>query len=135
MQRNIPRSIGAVLAGFLLIALLGFITDTVLQTIAVLPATGGVRFTDGQSLLALSYHLGFVILGSYVTARLAPYRQLAHSIALGALGAGFSALGLFAIIAGDLAPAWYGWALVLLSVPVCWIGGKLFLLQRAKAAS
>lgn len=126
-MRNAMKSIGAVLAGFILIALLGFVADTALQSIGVLPVTGTVRFSDMHALLALSYHLAFVLVGSYVAARLAPSHSIAHSISLGALGVVFSALGLIAIIAGDLAPAWYGWSLVLLSLPMCWLGGRLFI--------
>jgi hypothetical protein len=124
------RSVLAVLAGFFLIGLLGFLADTLLQSLGVLPETGTMRFEDWQSLLALSYHLIFVLTGGYVTARLAPDGPIAHAIALGILGVVFSVLGLIAIISGDLAPAWYGWALIIFSIPVTWAGGKLFTLQQ-----
>ena len=120
------RSILAVLAGFFLIGLLGFITDTILQQLGVLPVTGTLRFKDEQSLMALIYHLLFAVAGGYVTARLAPDRPIAHAVALGMMGVLISIAGLFAIIQGDLAPAWYDWALIILSIPVTWLGGRLF---------
>jgi hypothetical protein len=126
MQTNTLRSVGAVLAGFVLIGLLGFVTDSALQAAGVLPVTGTVKFEPKHALLALSYHLVSGVIGGYVTARLAPSRPVAHAVALGVAGIVFSGLGLIAIVTGDLAPAWYGWALVLLSVPITWLGGRPF---------
>jgi hypothetical protein len=126
------RSILAVVAGFVLIGLLGFVMDTLLQQAGVFPETGIVKFEDWQSALALSYHLLFTLAGAYLTAWLAPDRPVAHAIALGIAGILFSILGLIAIVSGDLSPVWYGWALILLSVPVTWAGGKLFLQRQMK---
>jgi hypothetical protein len=105
--------------------LLGFVTDTILQQLGILPIPTEQKFEPGHSLLALSYHLLFVILGGFVTARLAPDRPIVHAITLGILGIVFSTLGLIAIITQELAPAWYGWALIVFSVPATWLGGKL----------
>ena len=130
MNKHLLRSIAAVSAGFVLIGTLGFLADTVLQYFGVLPVTGSVRFEDKQSLLALFYHLIFVLIGGYLTAWLAPNRPIGHALVLGALGIVFSSAGLIAILAGDLAPAWYGWALIVFSLPVTWAGGKLFTLRH-----
>ncbi|MDP2898368.1 MAG: hypothetical protein Q8Q12_17660 [bacterium] len=124
------KRIRAVLAGFFLIALLGFVTDTILQQAGILPIPSQHKFETRHALLALSYHLLFTVLGSFVTARLAPDRPIAHSIALGILGVVISILGLIAITTRNLAPAWYGWALIVLSVPVTWIGGRLAVLSQ-----
>lgn len=121
----ILRRIGAVLAGFILIGFLGFLTDSILQQLQVLPIPTENKFEAGHSLLALSYHLTFAVVGGYVTARLAPDRPMAHAVALGTAGILISILGLIAIVMEDLAPAWYEWALIILSVPVTWFGGKL----------
>jgi hypothetical protein len=94
-----------------------FVTDTTLQWIGILPETGARKFELRESLLALSYHLGYTILGGYTAARLAPRQPIAHALALGALGVAVSALGLVAIIVRDLAPTWYAWVLTLLSLP------------------
>jgi hypothetical protein len=84
--------------------------------------------------LTLTYHLAYGLLGSYLTARFAPGRPMAHALTLGVLGVLISTLGLIAIVTGHLAPAWYGWALILLSLPVAWLGGKLFILQNRIAS-
>lgn len=130
MSKNLFKSIGAVLAGFVLIAFLAFVTDTVLQQVGIFPMTGVKRFGSGHSRLALSYHLVYTLLGGYLAARLAPRHPMAHALALGVLGVIVSTAGLIAIVAGDLAPAWYGWALIAGSLPVTWAGGKLFILQQ-----
>lgn len=120
---------GAVLTGFVLIGLLGFATDTILQRVGILPIPTEQKFEAGHALLALSYHLLFVVLGGFVTARMAPDHPIAHAIVLGILGVVISALGLIAIITQDLAPAWYGWSLIVLSIPVTWLGGKVATMQ------
>lgn len=121
----ILKRIGAVLVGFLLIGFLGFIADTILQQLGILPIPTEHKFETGHTLLALSYHLLFAVFGGFVTARLAPDRPIAHAIALGIAGIGISTLGLIAITTQDLAPAWYGWALIVGSIPATWLGGKL----------
>jgi hypothetical protein len=130
MSKNIFKSTGAVLVGLIVISVLAAITDVVLQKIGILSVPQETKFTTAQALLALFYHVGSVVLGSYLTARLAPNRPMAHALALGVVGIIMSILGLIAIISGDLAPMWYGWALIVLSLPVAWIGGKLFILQQ-----
>jgi hypothetical protein len=131
----ILRRMGAVLAGFFLIGLLGFLADTVLQQLGILPIPTEHKFETRHALLALSYHLLFAVLGGFATARLAPDHPIAHVITLGILGIVISTLGLIAIIILDLAPAWYGWSLIVFSIPVTWIGGKLAILSRRHAKS
>ena len=95
----------------------------------ILPIPIEHKFETGHALLALSYHLLFVVLGGFITARLAPDHPMAHAITLGVLGIVISTLGLI-VIMQDLAPAWYGWALIVFSVPVTWVGGKLAILSQ-----
>jgi hypothetical protein len=111
----------------MVVVVLAAITDTGLQLVGVLPVTGSRRFEHWQSALALSYHLLFVVVGASISARLAPGRPMAHALAFGVVGLVMSVLGLVAILQGDLAPAWYGWALVVLGLPAAWLGGQLFL--------
>jgi hypothetical protein len=135
MKRNMVMSTVAVPTGFLTIAVLGFLTDSALQWAGILPVPSEVRFESEHALLALAHHLAYGLLGSYLAARLAPCRPMAHALALGALGVFVSTLGLIALVTRDLAPAWYGWALIVLSLPVTWLGGKLFILQRCRTGA
>jgi hypothetical protein len=130
VRKELPRSIGAVLAGIVFIAVSSFVTDSALQWVGILPVPNEVKFESRHALLALSYHLLYVLLGTFLVAWLAPSRPPAHALALGALGVAVSTLGLIAIVMNDLAPAWYGLALVMLSLPVTWAGGKLFIMSR-----
>ena len=126
IKRGVLESIGAVAAGVVILSALAAVTDTLLQWAQVLPVTGEKRFQNWQSLLALAYHLLYVVIAAYLVAALAPTQPMAHALAFGAVGVVISILGTIAIVTGDLAPAWYGWALIVLSLPTAWIGAKLF---------
>ena len=128
MNKNIFKSIGAVLAGFLAIVILSVGTDTILEQAGVLPE--GALFDTGLLLLALMYRSLYSVIGAYITARLAPNQPMRHALALGLLGIGVSSLGTLA--ARDLGPAWYGLALVLVSLPLAWLGGREFELRSAR---
>lgn len=130
LKKNILKSIGAVAAGVVILSMLAAVTDTLLQWAQVLPVTGEKKFETVHSLLALGYHLLYVVIASYLVARLAPNRPVAHALAFGAVGAVMSILGTIAIVTGDLAPTWYGGALIVLSLPTAWVGGKLSLLLQ-----
>ena len=128
MNKSIFKSIGAVLAGFLVIVILSVGTDTILEQTGVLPR--GALFDTGLLLLALMYRSLYSVIGAYITARLAPDRPMRHALALGVWGIFMSALGTLA--ARDLGPAWYGLALVLVSLPLAWLGAKEFELRSAR---
>ena len=128
MNKNVFISIGAVLAGFLAIVILSVGTDTILEQAGVLPE--GALFDTGLLLLALMYRSLYSVIGAYITARLAPNHPMRHALALGMLGIVVSALGTLA--ARDLGPAWYGLVLVLVSLPLAWLGGREFELRSAR---
>ena len=82
---------------------------------------------DGALLLATVYRTVYGVLGSYLTARLAPSRPMGHAMAGGAIGLAVSILG--AAVTWNKGPAfgphWYPLALVVLALPTAWVGGKL----------
>lgn len=133
VRRSIFGSAGAIVAGWLLIIVLAVMVDSSLQYFGVLPVTGHQKFADWQSVLALTYHLAFVATGGYVAARLAPVRPIGHAVALGIIGLLMSIAGQIAIIGGDLAPRWYGWALIILAVPTTSFGGWLYARQSKQS--
>lgn len=118
--KNIVKSLGAVVAGFIVIVILSVVTDTVLEQTGALPR--GSLFGTGPVLLALSYRVVYSVIGCYIAARLAPNQPMGHALALGVLGVIVSALG--SIAARDLAPAWYIWALIVVALPCAWVGGQ-----------
>src|SRR5687767_5161443 len=97
--RRIGRSIGAVIAGLATIAVLDNLVDFILHGTGVYPPLGQTM-ADGLFLLALAYRTVDAVIGSYVTASLAPSRPLRHALALGVVGILLSSLGVLATLAG-----------------------------------
>ena len=124
--RRIWRSIGAVFAGFLTIAVLDNFIDFILHSSGVYPALGQTM-SDGLFLFALAYRTVDAIIGSYVAASLAPSHPLRHALSLGVVGILLSSLGVLATLAGgpEFGPLWYPLALVAICLPCTYVGGKL----------
>jgi hypothetical protein len=128
VKTNNWKSIGAVLAGFVVVIPITLATDEMLHRIGVFPAWGAsmVGF-DGALLLATAYRTVYGIAGSYITARLAPDRPMRHSLVGGAIGLVLSIVG--AAVTWNKGPAfgphWYPLALIVLALPTAWVGGML----------
>ena len=134
---RILKSIGAVLAGILVGAVLSLGTDVVLHAARVFPPWDQPA-SDALLLLATAYRTIYSVAGSYITARLAPNRPMLHALVLGALGLAVSIVG--AAVTWNKGPAfgphWYPVVLVVLAMPQCWVGGKLYEMQlRARAVA
>jgi hypothetical protein len=127
------RSVGAVAAGFVAVAIVSTLVDVVLHATGVYPPWG-VPIGDGLSALATAYRIAITIAGGYLTARLAPNRPLAHALALGIIGIVAATAGAAATwnVEPPLGPHWYPIALVVTALPCTWIGGRL--LARGVAA-
>src|SRR5260221_3248907 len=87
--RRILRSIGAVLAGFLVVVVLSLGTDVALHATGVFPPWFQ-PMSDALFLLATAYRILYAVAGSYVPARLAPPKPTRHALARGAVGLAFS---------------------------------------------
>ncbi|HLZ40288.1 MAG TPA: hypothetical protein VKQ11_04965 [Candidatus Sulfotelmatobacter sp.] len=79
-SRRWGRSIGALAAGFVTVVILTLGTDAFLRTLKILSPLGQTM-SDRIFLLATIYRVVYAILGSYITARLAPDRPMGHAIA------------------------------------------------------
>ena len=86
---------------------------------------------EGALLLATVYRTIYSVLGSYLTARLAPDKPMLHSLAGGIIGLILSIVGVVETWNKGPAfgPHWYPIALVALALPGAWLGGKLRVLQ------
>jgi len=128
--RRIPRSIGAVFAGFLVVVVLSLGTDMALRASSVFPPWSE-PMSDALFLLATVYRTVYTVLGSYVTARLAPHAPMKHALAGGVVGLVLSTVG--AVTTWDrgpeFGPHWYPLALVATAMPCAWAGGRLRTLQ------
>jgi hypothetical protein len=123
---NILRSIGAVLAGIVVSVALTLLTDLVLHKLGFFPPLGQPP-GSGPLLLATAYRTVYGVIGSYIAARLAPARPMMHAMVAGILGFVVSVVGAVATWnrSAEFGPHWYPVALVVLSLPTAWLGGKL----------
>jgi len=125
MNKNIWKSIWAVVAGVLTIIIVTTIVDIVLHLFHVYPPMNQ-PLTDALALLASSYRLAISIAGAYLTAKLAPDRPMRHALILGGVGVILGLVGLIVTWNLGLGPRWYPISLVVVALPQCWAGGWLF---------
>jgi hypothetical protein len=126
------KSVGAVVAGFVIVVVLSLATDMLLHKTGVFPPWGeSMTGYEGALLLATVYRTIYSVLGSYLTARLAPDKPMLHSLAGGIIGLILSIVGVVETWNKGPAfgPHWYPIALVALALPGAWLGGKLRVLQ------
>jgi len=125
-QGNIGRSILAVFAGFLVVVILSLGTDVFLHLVASFPKLGEV-YSDRQFVWATLYRTFYGIVGSSVTAALAPRRPMKHALIGGAIGVVANAAGVVAALmqGPKLGPLWYPLALLIGTLPTAWLGAQL----------
>lgn len=125
MNKNIFKSIGAIIGGFVSVAVLSIATDYIFETLGIFPSsTHPELYAPWMLAVALGYRSLATIAGGYITARFAPTNPMHHVYVL-------AFLGFLGGVAGT-ASAWsYGnhWYPVLLAItgPVfVWVGGKFY---------
>jgi hypothetical protein len=131
-RRHLGRSIWALVAGFIVVVILSIGTDAVLHALHVFPALGQ-RMSDELFLIATIYRTVYAIVGSYITARMAPNRPMGHALIGGTIGMILGTIG--AAVTwnrAELGPHWYPVALVVTALPCAWIGGKIRELELSK---
>ena len=110
------------LAGLLAIFAITTVTDIVLHATGIFPPWGQ-PMSSALFLVALAYRIVYGVLGCYIAARLAPDRPMRHAVALGVVGVVLSTAG--AVAMWEAGPAWYSLAVIGISIPCAWVGGKL----------
>lgn len=131
--RRLWRSIGAVLAGLIVVIALSTVTDIVMHATGVFPPWFQ-PMAEALWLLAIGYRVVYTIVGGYITARLAPDRPMRHALALGVVGTVIGIAGVAATWGRgpEFGPVWYSLALVLTGLPCCWLGGLLYRSARSE---
>jgi len=129
--KSTGRGIWAIVAGFLVVVALSTGTDVALHAANVYPSLGE-RMSDGLFVLATAYRTVYGIIGSYVTARLAPNQPMKYALIGAGIGTVIAAAGAVATWNKDLGPHWYPIALILTAFPTAWIGARIRLEQMAK---
>ena len=118
----ILRSVLAVLAGMVFIVAASTGVDWILCK-TVMPEMASNHAPPADLALALAYRTVFGVAGGWITGKLAPSRPVTHGVVLGAigvLGAGAGAVAMW-----SLGQQWYPLALVVLSLPECWLGARI----------
>ena len=125
-QRSLGRSIWSLVAGFLFVIVASTAADALFHALGIFPTLGQYT-TDKPLLLATAYRVLFGVMGSYLTARLAPHSPMLHAMIGGAIGLVLATIGAIATWNRNLGPHWYPIALIVFALPQSWLGGKLFL--------
>jgi len=125
-ERNILRSVGAVVAGLLFVIIITTATDALLHGAGIFPPWGQ-PMSDSLFVLAFAYRIVYGIAGGYVTARIAPNKPVNHAVLLGVAGFVLSLAGAAATWnrGPEFGPKWYPLALIVIAIPTAWLGGKL----------
>lgn len=131
---NTLKSIAAVVAGLIFIGITHTATDAILEATNILP-TGHLNVSAGLILVVILYRCVFSFMGCYLTAKLAPKSPMLHSLILGGIGTVLSTVGAIVTANMDIAPAWYGWSLVVTSLPIAWLAGRLLLARNPQIAA
>ncbi len=130
MKNTMWRSIWAVAAGFLIVAVLSTLTDTVLEALGIFTPIDQPFITPWMIWLALAYRCAYTVLGGYVAAKLAPQNPMKHVWILGFIGILAATAGLIATWGKGMGPEYYPILLVVTSLPCVWLGGWLRLRPR-----
>lgn len=117
------RTAGALIAGFLTVAVLSTAADAVLHAYNYYP-NDGTAGSDPQLAVALAYRTLFTVLGGVATAWLAVSRPLRLATILGIIGTVPAILGVVAM--WGLGHHWYAISLAALAIPSTALGGWLF---------
>jgi len=118
------NSIGAIVAGVLVIIIVTTLVDIVLHLTGVFPPMSQ-PINDALALLATSYRIVISVGGAWLTARLAPNRPMRHAMILGVVGTALGPAGVAATWNLGLGPRWYPISIAVLAIPQCWLGGKI----------
>ncbi len=123
--RQIGRSILAVFAGFVVVVILSVGTDVVVHLAGLAPPVGQ-RMSDSMLLAATVYRTLYAVVGSYLTARLAPSQPMQYAMIGGYIGLVLSIIGVLVSWnhVATMGPRWYPISLVITALPAAWLGGK-----------
>ncbi|HEY5747947.1 MAG TPA: hypothetical protein VIU12_17880 [Chryseolinea sp.] len=119
---NLLKSTGAILAGFVFVVIISVATDVALEKTGIMKQPFDLN-PVWFILFVILYRTVYGVVGTYITASLAPNNPMRHALISGFIGLAISIAG--AIVMRDQGPSWYAISLVVLALPTAWLGGKL----------
>ena len=132
MKKDVFKSIGAVLAGMVVGAVLSVATDKALELSGLLKTTPFDQNPAWLIVLVIVYRCIYNAAGAYVAAKLAPQEPMKHAMVLGYIGLAVSIAGTIAM--WHVPPHWYPITLTILTLPSVWIGAKTAINPTSKQA-
>ena len=127
------KSVWAVVAGALFGIVVTTVVDVILHVVHIYPPLGE-PMNGSLAILATAYRIPIGVAGAYLTASLAPSKPMKHAMILGVIGGLAALIGAIVTWNKDLGPRWYAIGLVVLALPQCWLGAKLFESRGTKVA-
>jgi uncharacterized BrkB/YihY/UPF0761 family membrane protein len=124
MKHRALKSVVALLAGFILGAVLSIATDALMEKLGVFSMADFKNTSMGILIIVILYRFMFNALGCYLTAKLAPNNPMRHVMIIGVVGTVLSVLG--TVVMWEKAIPFYNIAIILISFPSAWIGGKIY---------
>lgn len=127
-------SVGAVVVGFIATFALSVLGDVLMHGFGVFPPPPEAM-SEALFAWALTYRVGFTVIGGYLTARLAPDRPMRHGAILAVIGTIAGSLGVVGWWFGPpgLGPAWYPVAIALTGAPAVLVGARIAAAGRTGA--
>jgi len=125
MNKIILKSIGAILAGFALGAILSVATDFLMDKLGFMSMENFKQTPMSIIFIVIVYRFIFNVTGCYLTAKLAPNKPMKHVMIIGIIGMVLGIVG--SVSMWDKALPIYNIAIILISLPSAWLGGKLYL--------
>jgi len=116
------QSLFAIIAGIAVGAFLSVATDAILSALGLIPLSNDVWW---MLQVALTYRAIYTVLSGYVTAALAPNQPIGHAVTLGVIGVIATIIGSIANWGMAAGNTWYPITLILITLPCCWLGGRL----------
>src|ERR1700757_2678522 len=103
---HLGRSVWAIVAGFIAVVVLSNGTDVVLSKLGLVPPLAQWK-ADRLFAWATAYRTIYGIIGSYITARLAPQRPMKHAMIGAIIGMVLGTAAAVATWNKDMGPHWY----------------------------
>jgi uncharacterized BrkB/YihY/UPF0761 family membrane protein len=124
MKHRALKSVVALLAGFILGAVLSIATDALMEKLGVFSMADFKNTSMGILIIVILYRFMFNAIGCYLTAKLAPNNPMRHVMIIGVVGTVLSVSG--TVVMWEKAIPFYNIAIILISFPSAWIGGKIY---------